>query len=651
MKKFFPFYLIKEVILGILYAFLVILTGGLVAGFLIYKYQTPEAEELLQHKMAETSIIYDRSGSHILYEIHGEENRKILAHKEIPNIVRQATIAAEDKAFYSHHGVSISAIARALKTNVENNDILEGGSTITQQLARNVFLGREKTFSRKTLEAMIAIKIERRFSKDDILDLYLNEVPYGSNAYGIQAAAQIYFGKNAADLTIDEAALIAALPKATTYYSPYSSHQNELESKRKSIIRQMVRLKYISEKDAKDALAANTLAKISPFRQPITAPHFVFYVVEELEQQYGRDFLETGGLKVMTTLDWDFQRQAEQEVAEGVKRNLPRGATTGAMVVIDPKSGDILAMVGSKDYFDRSIDGEVNVAVAPRQPGSSFKPIVYAAAFEKGYQPESEIVDEETNFGRDGTGKDYIPKNYDGEFHGEMKMRDSLAMSLNIPAIKTLAAVGIEPAKNMARRLGITTFSDNRPYGLSMAIGGAEVKLLDLTAAFSVFANDGKKNPSRAVIVIYDDRANKLYNSEPKEEKVIDVQVARKINSILSDNNARTPIFGPNSSLNFGAGRVAAKTGTTQDFKDAWTVGYTPSIAVGVWIGNNDGRPMRAGSDGVFVAAPVWRKFMDSALPRYSRELFTAYVPAEKIADLDKKDKDKSDKKKKKKHG
>ncbi len=310
---------------------------------------------------------------------------------------------------------------------------------------------------------------------------------------------------------------------------------------------------------------------------------------------------------------------------EGIKNNSYRGASNAGLVALDPKTGDILAMVGSRDYFDKSADGEVNVTLSPRQPGSAFKPIVYATAFEKGFQPETKITDEETNFGPDGSGKDYIPRNYDGKFHGEMIMRESLARSLNIPAVKTLAMVGIEPAKNMARRLGITTLSDDRRYGLSMAIGGAEVKLLDLTSAFSVFANDGGRNPPRAIKSILDDRNFTVYGNEKKEEQVIDTQIARKINSILSDNKARTAIFGSNSPLNFGEGKVAAKTGTTQDFKDAWTVGYTPSIAVGVWVGNNDGHPMVAGSDGVFVAAPMWRNYMDRILAHYPEESFIGY--------------------------
>lgn len=661
MKKFTLYFLFKEIFWGVANAFIMLVAGGAIAGFLIYKYQTPSAEELSHFKPFETSVIYDRTGTHILYEIHGEENRKVLSHDQIPETVRIATVAAEDKDFYHHFGIDIFSILRALATDLQKGEILQGGSTITQQLARNVYLTREKTLRRKIMEAIIAIKIERNLSKDEILDLYLNEVPYGSNAYGVESAAEIFFGKDAAKLTLSEAIFLAALPKAPTFYSPYGNHLDRLKNRYKNISKKVEELDLASGDQIEEAKNSNVLAKIIPFRQPIIAPHFVFYAIEDLENKYGRELLEQGGFKVMTTLDFDLQMAAEKAVSEGVAKNQSRGASNAALVAIDPKNGEIMAMVGSRDYFDESIDGQVNVTIQPRQPGSAFKPIVYATAFEKGFQPETLIADAPTNFGPDGNGQSYIPRNYDGQFHGTLPMRKTLAMSLNIPAIKTLSLVGIDSAIDMAHRLGITTLNDRKRYGLSLAIGGAEVKPIDLTAAFSVFANDGIKYQSHPIREIID-REGKKYAEKSPGEQVIDPEVARKINSILSDNGARTPIFGPNSPLYISGRSVAAKTGTTQEFRDGWTVGYTPEIAVGVWVGNNNSDPMTAGSDGVFVAAPIWRSFMDQALGRYPNVAFIDYIHSAKDKtmalseeELNKiKNQDKTDKKedkKRKKHG
>jgi len=619
------FYFCKETFWGTFYALVMIVAGVGIASFFIYKYQMPDVNILSEVTNPQTSVIYDRTGKAVLYEIHGEENRKVLLHDQIPDIVRIATIATEDKSFYSHVGVDFMSIVRAMKVNFEKKGIFQGGSTITQQLARNVFLSREKTLTRKLKEALIAFKIENNYSKDEILDLYLNEVPYGSNAYGIESAAKIYFKKTAKDLTFDEAVFLASLPKAPSYYSPYGNHTAELKKRQEKIYAKIKELKIFNEKSIEVYENINTFSKVAPFREPIVAPHFVFYVIENLEKEYGREFLETGGLKIITTLDIDLQKKAEEAVQQGVLASRSRGATNGCLVALDPRSGQILAMVGSKDYFDKSIEGQVNVTLQPRQPGSAIKPVVYATAFEKGYQPETMITDESTDFGPDGSGQDYIPRNYDGKFHGVLPMRKTLAMSLNVPAVKTLEMVGVDSAIDMAHRLGITTFNDRKRYGLSLAIGGAEVKPLDLTAAFSVFANDGIKNAPRGINEISNNKGEKKYLGKSGGEQVINPQVARKISSILSDNFARTPIFGPSSPLYVPNKPVAAKTGTTQDFKDAWTVGFTPNIAVGVWIGNNDGKVMTGGSDGVFVAAPVWRKFIDSLSAYYFGGTFAAY--------------------------
>jgi 1A family penicillin-binding protein len=649
------YFILKEFFWGTVNAFVIITAGVLIAGFFIYKYQTPDVRSISNFRPHETSIIYDRTGTQVLYKIHGEENRKVLSHDEIPEEIKIATVTAEDKDFYSHFGVDFISILRAIKVNFQEKGIYQGGSTITQQLARNLYLSREKTLRRKIMETIIAIKIERNLTKDEILDAYLNEVPYGSNAYGVSSAAEVFFGKSASELSLNEAVFLASLPKAPTYYSPYGNHKDKLYARYGDILKKIENLNLISEDKIVKAKNEDIMHKIKSFQEPIEAPHFVFYTIEKLEEKYGRELLEKGGFKITTSLDWDLQKAAEQSVRDGVAKNMSRGATNAALVALDPKNGQILAMVGSRDYFDESIDGQVNVTIQPRQPGSSFKPIVYATAFEKGFQPETLVTDAPTDFGPDGNGKNYVPRNYDGKFHGTLPMRKTLAMSLNIPAIKTLAMSGLDNVINMAHRLGITTINDRKRYGLSLAIGGAEVRPIDLASAFGVFAADGQKfSPNPILEVVYQDGS--VYKKQASGESVIDSQVARKINSILSDNDARASVFGPNSPLHIPGHTVAAKTGTTQEFRDAWTVGYTPDIAVGVWAGNNDSRPMTDGSDGVFVAAPIWRSFMDRALIRYPDTAFVDYQHQnkEKIIseeELNKTKKERKNEKKTKKHG
>ncbi len=615
----------KEVVLISLYICVMLAVLG--AGAFVYLIMTTSlGATLYTRHISQTSILYDRTGTHVLYEVHGEENRKTIPHEEIPAVVRVATVATEDGSFYQHHGIDLSAILRAIKVNFEQGSIAQGGSTITQQLARNAFLSREKTIKRKVMEAVYAIKIENKYTKDEILDAYLNEVPYGSNAYGIEAAAETYFGKKASQLTLDEAAMLASMTKAPTYYSPYGNHTIELVRRQKEVLQKLADKQLEDSPTVMAALQEDTLQKVIPLGQAIEAPHFVFYALSQLEKKYSRQVIEEGGLKIYTSLDYDKQKLAEQIVADSADYNLNRyGATNAALVALDPQNGQILAMVGSKNYFDKTIDGQVNVTTSPRQPGSSFKPFVYARAFEEGFQPETLVLDAKTNFGPDGGGRNYVPRNYDGKFHGVISMRQALSMSLNVPAIKTLREVGIDDALEIAHRLGITTLNDRNRYGLSLVIGGGEVTLLDETSGFSVFANDGKRNPIDPILKIVDIQQKVIQENKAPNLPVLDPQVARKINSILSDNKSRTPIFGPHNKLFIPGRTVAAKTGTTQEFRDAWTVGFTPDIAVGVWAGNNDSRPMRAGADGSFVAAPIWNKFMSQVLPSYPNETFLAY--------------------------
>ena len=605
----------------------IIILAVLIIFFYVY-YTSVEPAALLHRMVSETSIIYDRTGEHELYKMHGEENRKVISHGEIPDYLRFATIAAEDDNFYNHKGVDPLGILRALQKNFVAGGAAQGGSTITQQLVRNTFLSREKTIKRKFTEIVLAIKMERHYTKDEILDFYLNEVPYGSNAYGAQAAAEVYFGKDAKDLTLDEAAMLASLPKATTYYSPYGNHTDKLQARQKGIIRRLGELGLYNQDEIQEALKTDTLAKLIDFREEIDAPHFVFYVKEQLEKMYGDDVLRRGGLRIYTTLDYDMQKRAEEDVAAYAEKLPSFGASNAALVAVQPSTGDVLAMVGSVDYFDKENDGEVNVALRLRQPGSSFKPIVYAAGFDKGYQPETLLYDVPTNFGKDGSGRDYIPQNFDGSYHGLVNVRKALQGSLNIPAVKMLYLTGIDNAIDFAQELGITTLKDRKRYGLSLVLGGGEVKLLEELGAFAVFANDGVRAPVHGIAKVVDSTGKEI-SSPPKVERVIDAEVARKINSILSDNKARTYVFGPNAPVYIPGKNVAAKTGTTQDYKDALTLGYTPEIAVGVWVGNNDGKLMRPGSIGSKVAAPLWNTFISRELDSLPDTQFEPYTKVE----------------------
>ena len=610
-----------------LYLSLLVLIGGVFGMLLIYFSDTTDVTKLLDRPLAETSVIFDRTGMVTLYELHGEENRTVVGHDDIPDVVRLATVAAEDRSFYRNFGIDPFSVIRALRANFQAGHIEQGASTITQQIARIAFLSREKTIVRKIREAILAFKIERTFTKDQILDLYLNTVPYGSNAYGIERAAESFFGKHAKELTLDEAVFLAALPRATTHYSPYGLHQDDLRARQESILRYMELDGLVNEYDAQLARDTNTFAKLRPIEAPIRAPHFVFAVIDALEKQYGREFLETRGLRIRTTIDLSLQDEAEQAVEAGVRRNVKYNAENAALVAVDVATGDVLAMVGSRSYFDTTIDGAVNVTMRPRQPGSAFKPFAYARAFEEGYQPETLVYDVPTNFGPDGSGRDYVPKDYDGKYRGALPMKEALPQSLNIPAVQTLAVSGVSDVIELARRLGISTLDDGRPYGLSLVLGGAEVLPIDMASAFATFASEGIHREHRLVLSV-ENVDGTIHDEFPMQEKrVLNSEIARRINTILSDNSLRAPIFGTNSPLAFPKGTVAAKTGTTQDFHDAWTVGYTPSIAVAVWAGNNDNSPLRYGADGVFAAAPLWRDFLDRVMDRFPKESFASYDP------------------------
>lgn len=623
-KKNIYLYILRQFLWGIFDVFIVISILGMSA-FIYFYTHTPDVKGLQNVTIDQASVIYDSSGEHVLYKIFGEENRKIISHEEIPDTIRITTIAAEDDNFYNHFGIDIKSLIRAAKTNIQKDEIKQGASTITQQLTRSLFLTRERTITRKVKEAVLSIKMERAFTKDEILDMYLNQIPYGANAYGIQSAAQTYFEKDAKDLTLDEAAFLSVLPNAPSLYFPHGESDSKLVKKQKAILERVRDLGLVEKSKVNEALSIKTFEKVKPLARNIQAPHFVMYVIDKLEQQYGREMLEKGGLKIITTLDWEKQLLAEETLKNSKNHLNNFGANNGAIVVTEPSTGKILAMVGSLDYFDESIDGEVNVANRLRQPGSSFKPVVYAKAFEKGLEPETLIYDVKTSFGPDGTGKDYIPQNYNGQFNGLVSIRQALSSSLNIPAVKALYIAGVSDTIELAQRMGITTLSKNGDYGLALALGGGAVKLVEETGVFGVFANDGVKNNLTSISKITNTNEDILYNFEKKEERVINTEVARKINSILSDNQARMAVFGPSNAFNIKDKTVAGKTGTTQDFRDAWAVGYTPSIAVGVWTGNNDNSPMRSGADGTYVAGPIFKSYMSKILENKPKEEFAAY--------------------------
>jgi 1A family penicillin-binding protein len=599
--------------------------AGMAGAFIYFSKDIPDPNKIADRSVAQSTKIYDRTGEHLLYEIHGEEKRTVVKLDQVSKHLINATIATEDQSFYKHYGVDFKGIIRAVYKDIVSGERIQGASTITQQLVKNSILTTEKTFTRKIKEVILAVETEQKFSKEEILEMYLNQIPYGSNAYGIEAASRTFFGKSAKDLDIPEAALLAGLPKATTYYSPYGAHPEALEARYKNVIAQMFEEGYISEEEKKSALEENVLARIKPFEASIKAPHFVMFVRQQLVDEFGEEKVEKGGLKVWTTLNYEMQLIAEDAVNKAVEENLAKyNAKDAALVAVNPKNGQILSMVGSKDYFNLEDQGNVNATISDRlQPGSSFKPFVYATALKKGYTPDTILFDVSTNFGKDGSGRDYIPNNYNMRFSGPVTMRQALARSLNIPAVKTLYLAGIKDSVQTAHDLGITTLNKPEEYGLSLVLGTGEVKLLDMVSAYGVFANDGKRNSTVSVLRIEDSKGEILKEFKENPKEVLSEQVARNINSILSDNNARSAIFGSVNKLYLKDRPVAAKSGTTSSFKDAWTIGFTPSLASGVWAGNNNGTEMKRGADGSVIAAPIWNDFMSRVLALDPVENFT----------------------------
>ncbi len=612
---------------------LILLIAGFIivsAGVLIWisSLDIPDLSAFEERRVLQSTKIYDRTGEVLLYDLHEDVKRTSVPLEEMSRHVKNATIAIEDDQFYNHFGIDVRAIIRAILANFREGGVAQGGSTITQQVIKNSVLDREQTLSRKAKEAILSIKLERVLSKDEILEVYLNESPYGGTIYGIEEAAQSFFGKKANELSLAESAYLAALPQAPTYLSPYGSNRDALEARQNLVLERMRVNGFITieeYEEAKDAEVEFSSGVITGIR----APHFVMYIIEQLADRFDEKTLAEQGLRIITTLDYELQEKAEEIAAQKAIENTEKfGATNTGLVATDPKTGDVLVMVGSRDYFDEEIDGNFNVALASRQPGSVIKPFVYANAWRKGYLPDTVLFDVPTQFSTacqpwelETTDTCYAPKNYNSKFVGPVSMRNALAQSLNIPAVKTLYLNGINDTLKFTADMGLTTLNDPQRYGLTLVLGGGEVRLLDMTHAYGIFANEGVRAEPRTILRIEDIRGNTLEEQTVETSRVLEANVAHMVSDVLSDNVARTPLWGQWSLVNFGDRDVAIKSGSTNDLRDAWIMGYAPNIAVGAWVGNNDNSTMGGGLSGL-ITTPMWREFMDVALEKLPEETF-----------------------------
>jgi len=603
--------------------------------FIYYVKDFPRPEIFTERQLAQSTKIYDRTGQVLLYEIYGEEKRTWVSLDSIPKHLQQAVIAAEDSDFYYHFGIDLKGILRSVLVDLRIGQPLYGGSTIPQQLIRSTFLSPEKTIERKLREIILSLELDRRYSKDKILEWYLNQVPFGQNAYGVETASQTYFNKSVTDVSLTESAILAALIRAPSRLSPYGENKQDLFIRKDYVLNRMAQEGFLSKESAENAKKQEITFIERPIQ--IKAPYFTIWVKQQLERKYGEEFLRKKGLKIYTSLDWEVQEIAREVVKNRVEQNKVYNAHNAGLVAINPATGEVLAMtVGTGDYYSPSFpedcisgqdclfDPKFNVVVGTetnpgRQPGSAFKPFVYATAFKKGYDDKYTIIDEPTNFGIWGE-KEYIPRNYDNLFRGEVTLRQCLAQSLNVPSVKVLLELaGLEESIKTAKELGINTLTP--PYGPSIVLGGWEVKLLEMTSAYGVLANDGLKIPPVAILKIEDSTGNIIEENKKSPIRVLESETARLINDILSDNEARSPMFGSSSVLYIKNYQVAAKTGTTQDYRDAWTIGYTPSIVLGVWVGNNNNESM-AEKPGVVLAGPIFHGFMERVLPMFPKQSF-----------------------------
>lgn len=580
--------------------------------FPIFALNLPSPDKVVRREGFSTKI-YDRNGT-LLYDIFTDQRRTAVKLENVPLYLKQATIAVEDKNFYKHQGFDPTGILRAA-FNIVVRQKLQGGSTLTQQLAKNVLLSSDRTIARKIREFILAVQIERRYSKNEILQMYLNEAPYGGTAWGVETASDTYFGKPVKDLTLVESAILAGFPQRPSSYSPYGSDPKAYIARAKQVLRRMREDGNITKEQEEEVIKQLPDVKFIGKGVGFKAPHFVMFVKNLLEERYGTSLVEQGGLKVTTTLDWDLQEKTQSIVSEEIAKTETLHITNGASVVIDPTNGHILAMVGSKDFNAKDYDGQYNVAVARRQPGSAIKPVNYVTALRKGYTASTLLMDTPTEFPGGANNPPYKPEDYDGKFRGPVQMRFALANSLNVPAVKMLALGGIKDMLKTAYNMGLTTLeptNDNlNRFGLSLTLGGGEVRLFDLTSAYTAFANGGLRFEPVAILKVEDAKGKVIDEYKPAQgRRVLDAGEAFIISSILSDNGARSDVFGSNSALNIPGRTVAAKTGTTNDMRDNWTVGWTPQVVVGVWVGNNDNSPIKRLASGISGAAPIWRRIM-----------------------------------------
>ena len=610
--------------------------GVFVLSFLIFPllaYNLPSPDKIVRREGFSSKIL-DRNGQ-ILYDIFSNQRRTPVTLEEVPLYLRQATIAVEDKNFYKHGGFDPTGIFRAV-FNIVFKHKLQGGSTLTQQLVKNVLLSPERTVFRKIKEFVLAIQIERKYSKDEILQMYLNEAPYGGTAWGVEAAAETYFGKKVGELNLVESAILAGLPQRPSTYSPYSSQPKAYIGRTQEVLRRMREDGYITRDQESEVRAQIEQVSFLPRGASFKAPHFVQYVQKILEERYSESVVEQGGLRVTTTLDLELQEKAQEIVAEEIAKVEKQKIGNGAVVVIDPETGEILAMVGSKDFNDPNYDGQVNVVMSSRQPGSAIKPFTYVTAFKKGFTPSTLLMDVETTF-PGGIGQpDYKPVNYDAKFRGPLQVRYALGNSINMAAVKMLGKVGIKDVLKTAYEMGISTLEPTQEtlnrVGLSLTLGGGEVRLLDLTAAYGPFMNQGYKIEPTAILKVEDAKGNVLEEAKPKKSKrVISEEQAFLIADILSENKAREAVFGTNSLLNIPGRQIAVKTGTTNDKRDNWTVGGNSQILVGVWVGNNNNSAMLSVASGISGASPIWRRTLLETLkdkPATSFEIPSGIVTA-----------------------
>lgn len=596
-----------------IYIFLFLFSCLITFLYLVIFKDIPSPKDLTTRQIEVSTKIYDRNGI-LLYTIYKDKNRTPVKLSQIPENVKLATLAAEDAEFYNHIGFSVRGTIRAIFKNIREGK-LEGGSTITQQLVKNALLSSEKTYIRKLRELVLSLGVEMNYSKDEILEMYLNEVSYGGTTYGIQEASIHYFSKNVNNLTLAEAALLAGLPQSPTRYSPFGNNPDLTFSRQREILHLMKVNKFITEDEEKKAIEQRIT--FAPSKQNILAPHFVMYIREKLIEQFGEEVVQKGGLSVTTTLDINIQTLAEKVAKEEIEKLKNLKVSNAGVVVLNPKNNEVLAMVGSIDYFDTDNGGNVNVTTRPRQPGSSIKVISYALGLSEGLTLSSIIEDSPITYKIKGQ-EPYSPKNYDSTYKGKITIRQALAQSRNIPAVKILADYGVNKMIDLGEKMGISTWQDRSRFGLSLTLGGGETKLIDMATVYSVIANGGVKNEIKDITEVKNYKGKTLFNVnkvENKVEQILDPRVSFLLIDVLKDNIARSPAFGNNSKLVVNNHpEVAVKTGTSNDLKDNLTIGFNQDYLVAVWVGNNDGSSMSRIASGITGAAPIWNKIITALL-------------------------------------